>query len=107
MSQDIQALSTEVDTDMKYRSDHSLIYFRFNLFKGERERGYWKFNTSLLKDKNYISLIKSTVDENIKRYIVPDDQSERSQTKFLVNDQLFFETLKIEIRGKTISYSSF
>ncbi len=66
-----------------------------------------KFNTSLLKDNDYISLIKTTWDENIRNYVVPDDQSKRSQKTFLVSDLLFFETLEMGTRGKTISYPSF
>ena len=31
---------------------------------------------------------------------------DNSDLQFKINDQLFFETLLMEIRGKTISYSS-
>ena len=44
-----------------YRSDHSGILLDLTLNENERGRGYWKFNNSLLKDQNYIKLVKDTL----------------------------------------------
>ena len=41
-----------------YRTDHSGITLKLKLIDSERGRGYWKFNNTLLKDKDYVSLIK-------------------------------------------------
>ena len=97
-----------------YRTDHSLvtIVLRKNEFK--RDRSFWKFNNSLLRDKIYIEQIKKLICDVKKQYAVPvyDLNSESfnlipaKDIQFTVPDQLFFETLLMEIRGKTISYSS-
>ena len=36
-----------------YRTDHSGVYIKIKLQDNERGKGYWKFNNSLLKDKDY------------------------------------------------------
>ncbi len=60
-------------------------------------------NTSLLRDENYIKLIENTIKQNIEKYA---DQGENPDITFIINDQLFMETLKMEIRKSTIQYSS-
>jgi hypothetical protein len=37
----------------------------------------------------------------------PEDNENMFDIKFSIDDQLFWETLKIMLRGKTISYSTF
>ena len=64
---------------------------------------------SLLKDTNYVTTVKTVIDDTINLYkinnnnnnTVPDDN-----IQFTINDQLFLETLLIMIRGETIKYSS-
>ena len=95
-----------------YRSDHSIVTVCLKRDKvNERCRSYWKFNNSLLYDKKYIELVKKSILETKKQYAVPlynfDNLCSVSNEDihFLINDQLFFETLLLEIRGKTISYA--
>ena len=79
------------------------------LNENERGRGYWKFNNSLLKDQNYIKLVKDTISEVIQTYS-PNNSSgnvENQPTEFSITDQLFLETLLLIIRGTAIKYSSF
>ena len=97
-----------------YRSDHSIV----TLFLGkdrqnERSRPLWKFNNSLLYDKCYIDLVKKCIHDVKMQYAVPlynldnlDDISNEN-IHFVIDDLLFFETLLLEIRGKTISYSCY
>ena len=73
----------------------------------KRSKQYWKFNNSLLKDTNYIMMIKQLIDD--QKYALPvynfdkiDDICDEI-IEFQINDQLFFEVLLMEIRGKTIS----
>ena len=82
--------------------------------KFKKERSYWKFNNSLLHDKDYINQIKQLIIEIKRRYAadiqlyegtieeIPNDQ-----LQFSINDQLFLEVLLMEIRGNSISYASF
>ena len=93
-----------------YRTDHSGITLDlvFN-YANERGRGYWKFNNSLLKDKNYIQIVKDTISEVKSTYTTNNNNEipNVEQTEFSINDQLFLETLLLMIRGSTIKYSSF
>ena len=101
------------DISSGYRSDHSIVSVCLNINEIERGRGYWKFNNSLLKDIEYVNLVKSTIEKVIKQYAVTPYNLENIMTihpsdlNFVINDQLFFDMLLLEIRGKTISYSSF
>lgn len=106
VSSDIMALTKKNEIKPGYRSDHSII--SIHLLKSEegRGKGFWKFNTSLLKDPAYPPLIKNTIKENIQRYAIADEDLCNPEVKFNIKDQLFFETLKMEIRKITIKYSS-
>ena len=79
----------------------------------KRDRPFWKLNNSLLKDKSYIKAIKELVEDIKHQYSVILYEPEEiknipaKDVQFNISDQLFFETLLMEIRGKTISYASF
>ena len=96
-----------------YRSDHSIVTIEIQRENSVRQRQFWKFNNSLLKDKDYIALIKKVILEIKKQYAVIIYNQDEIQNisdeliEFSINDQLFLETLLMEIRGKTISYASF
>ena len=96
-----------------YRSDHSLVTVTLKKKEFKRDRTFWKFNNSLLKDKEYLMTIKNVIETTKKQYanIVysPDKINTigADEIQFTVSDQLFFETLLMEIRGKTISYASY
>ena len=53
-------------------SDHSGIILKVGFQKFQRGRGFWKFNSSLLKDKNYVSLIKSTIKRVVAQYAIKE-----------------------------------
>ena len=73
---------------------------------GSRGRGFWKFNTSLLHDSVYLEMIRRTVQQVTEQYALPNQELTSKHVKFSIDDQLFFETLKMEIRGNSIAYSS-
>ena len=106
ISSDILALTNYTGIKPGYRSDHSIIQLQLNITKDNRGKGFWKFNTSLLKDIEYITLIKQIIHENVTRYAAPNQTVANHEILFNISDQLFFETLKMEIRKVTISYSS-
>ena len=99
-----------------YRTDHSLIATTLGHNKKKKNRTFWKFNNSLLKDPNYVAKVKEVI-KSTKTQYADNNQSESNDTeiedipnsniKFNISDQLFLETLLMEIRGKTIAYSSF
>ena len=97
-----------MDTNINpgYRTDHSSILLKLKFINNERGLGYWKFNNSLLKNKDYIKLVKDTIQEVKDTYKTNDEQATYN-TEFSINDQLFLETLLMVIRGNTIQFSSF
>ena len=91
-----------------YRTDHSGITLKLKLLESERGKGYWKFNNTLLKDNEYVTLIKNTIEDVKKTYVNNgnDVNIANDEIQFNINDQLFLETLLMMIRGNTIKYSS-
>ena len=95
--------------------DHALVTISLRKNEFKRDRPFWKFNNSLLRDKKYIEQIKELINTIKQQYALPvyNIHSEHfngipsSDIQFTIPDQLFFETLLMEIRGKTISYSSY
>ena len=97
---------------MSYRSAHSLTLLDLNFTEIKRGKCLWKFNISLLYDIDYINSINEKIEDIILQYCLPIYNQEfvvnmeRSQIQFVINDQLFIETLLMAIREKTISFSS-
>ena len=96
-----------------YRSDHNIITLELRkpTFQ-EKPSSYWKFNNSLLKEVNYVSIVKSCIFDVKKQYslLVYDQENlgsiPNSELQLQISDQLFFEMLLLEIRGKSISYAA-
>jgi len=59
-----------------------------------------------LRDEEYIKIVKDCIDEVIGQCKTEDNEN-MFDIKFSIDDQLFWETLKIMLRGKIISYSAF
>lgn len=96
-------------------TDHSIVSLTIDFSQFTRGKGFWKFNNSLLKDTNYIDIVKSTFKRVTRQYSLnehPDEywndiQPTDLQTENLcINPQLFFDVLLMEVRGETIKYSS-
>ena len=75
-------------------SDHRGVIVQIRLVKIDRGPGYWKMNNALLKERNYLDLINSTIDNFI----------ESEQNSNISND-LKWELLKLDIKETTINYS--
>lgn len=103
----------DVCIDPGYRSDHSFVVLSLNKECLVRDRPFWKFNNGLLKDMDYVQEIKKIISDVKKQYAVPVynfdclDSVNDQLLSFQISDQLFLETLLMEIRGKTISYATF
>ena len=81
-----------------YRTDHSIIYLTIYTKVCQRGKGFWKLNVSLLYDSVYVKLVKEEI-HNVKiLYYTKNNE---------VDPQTYFKMLKLNIRGKTISYSSY
>ena len=112
ISSEMLSVVHNVDILPGYRTDHSLISLTLNLNKINRGPSYWKFNNCLLKNEGFVSQIKKTIKNTVLLYArntIEFDRNDRvvGECEFTINDQLFFETLLMMIRGEAISYGSF
>ena len=110
-----------------YRTDHSGVILKLDFYEQARGKGYWKFNNSLSKDKNYIKIVKDTINEVLSLHVKEtngglknnnnnnnsngsmnnNNNSNYHNKEFIINDQLLLETILMMIRGETIKYSSY
>ena len=95
-----------------YRSDHSPVEITISLDSFIRGRGTWKFNNSLLKNKDYLNLINQIIDEEKEKYCVPIYnptyiKENFNDIFFTIDADLFLEILFLRIRGETIKFASF
>ena len=105
-------LFTEIENaniESGYRTDHSAVDIILKFQKHCKGKSYWKFNNSLLKDPNYITVVKETIKVTKRQYSYQPNSNDIPLTELQlnINDQLFFDTLLMEIRGKTIAYASY
>ena len=98
------------DIEPGHRTDHSAVTITFRFTERARGKTFWKFNSSLLKDREYVRKIKESIKETKLKYaknvdslgVVHDDNIE-----FQIDDQLLFEFMLMDIRSVTISYATF
>ena len=104
-----------------YRTDRSGVTLHLHLNKNDRGRSYWKVNNSLLKDREYIQLVKKVIVDVTNTYRVNNNQQHRenlnnnnendddntdNENAYAINDQLLLEMILLGTRGETIKYSS-
>ena len=112
VSEDLSNYITDAKILSGYRTDHSAVSIEIKLTEATRGRGHWKFNNTVLKEQAYVNQIKQVIEDTIRRYAVVPYNFENilniplSDICFRISDQLFLETLMMEIRSKTISYSA-
>ena len=71
-----------------------MITLNFSLHSNPRGPGFWKLNTSLLTEIDYVNQIKSVIQETQNEY--KDDES--------VNPSLLWEMIKLKVREKSLLY---
>lgn len=76
-----------------YRTDHSLISINFIPNDNKRGKGLWKLNCSLLRDIDYINLIKNTINRC-------------KEINHEANPNLLWDTIKMSVRGESIKYGT-
>ena len=75
-------------------SDHSLITLTINIDNTpQRGRGFWKLNSSLMYDRQYVELVKSTINTYNEQY------------NYLPDKGLKWELIKMEIRTATVRFA--
>ena len=76
-----------------YLSDHSNIHVKFKTVNNVKGLGFWKFNCTLLQDREYIAMVKNVIDDTVKNNSEADPGWK-------------WETIKLAIRSKSIQYAS-
>ena len=75
-----------------FRTDHSIVVMKISIDFPKRGPGYWKFNTFLLRDRDYLLKINKLIDIELAR------QAKSYREKW--------QLLKLAIRGTTLQYAS-
>ena len=72
-----------VTYEQSVKTDHRAIYMVVDLNYVERGRGYWKFNTSLLQDKEFVEIMNKEIDRSINttQHLKPQERWERLKEK--------------------------
>ena len=103
--------STEIEPSLQ--SDHSIITLNISFSIFSHKSGLWKHNNSLLSDIVYVQEINKKIDDIKLQYALPIYNHQNineipdSELQFTISDQLFLETLLMELRGKSISCGSY
>ena len=68
ISHNLYPFVTDTNIISSYRTDHSLISLKFNLTNQQKCNTYWKFNNSLLGDKEYVRIVKEVIFNVVQQY---------------------------------------
>ena len=94
ISNSLQDIITHAGFFAALSTDHSPVTISISKSKNcIHGHGFWKFNSSLLSDQNYVTKTKSLI------------QTFHSNQNLILNAQLKWELLKYKIRKFTINYS--
>ena len=61
VSQSLTCNVTNADILAGFKTDHSLVTIKLALHSNPRGPGFWKLNTSLLSEEEYVNQIKTTI----------------------------------------------
>ena len=88
--------TSEADIIPGYKTDHSMITLQISLRSSKRGRGFWKLNTSLLKDIEYVNRIKLIINRTKEEYA--NDET--------VDPSLLWEMVKMKVREESIKFGA-
>ena len=96
MSDDLLSLDPKIEILPSYKSDHNPIVLTFIKSRQNRGKGLWKFNNDLLKNQDFISMIKEEIFLIKSIYALPIYDPEFIQSnsgdslELNISDTLFF-----------------
>jgi hypothetical protein len=102
----------DADIHVGYRSDQSSISVKLEFRTEVKNTIFWKFNSTLLKDKKYVEAINNVITQIKEQYAILVYNREKIETvpdeelELVISDQLFLDTLLMEIRKKTMEYAA-
>ena len=71
ISRPMTPLIRKCEISNSFRSDHAIISIVIDSCQERKGNGLWKFNTSLLKDEDYIRKVKNVIAQTVRQYVVP------------------------------------
>ena len=115
VSENLTPYVDKTSIDFSAYTDHSIISLTIDFSKVKQGKGFFKYNNSLLKNIEYVDIIKKVFRRVTMQYAhndydldfwtgIPVNQLQYLDIK--INPQLFFEVLLCEIRGETIQFST-
>ena len=112
VSEHLSALCVKQKITPGYRTDHNMISIEMKIPASSHGPGLWKFNESLLKDDKYIEIVKECINKTIEQYALPvysacflTEVSNYKDISFQIEDDLFYETLLMMIRGESVKFA--
>ena len=97
VSQCTSCNSINTDIAPGYKTDHSLVTLQISTHNNMRgQLGFWKLNTSFLKDEEYIKKIQSIITQTKDEYALDNT----------VTPNLLWEMIKMKIRETLIEFGS-
>ena len=94
VSDDLFSLMKTTSVIPGYRTDHSAVMFTYSACLGKRGRGYWKFNSQLLRDREYVNKVKNCIKDTTVEYYLSGDNENLLDVRFKCDDQLFSRFLR-------------
>ena len=86
---------TNSDILTGFKTDHSLVTIKLALHSNPRGPGFWKLNTSLLEEDEYVKQIKKIIKAVQEEY----------QEDNTVNAALSWEMIKLKVREQSMMYA--
>ena len=112
ISDNVVSFVENADIEYGYRTDHSMILLQLKFGQKIKTNTFWKFNSSLLKDKAYLDEINNEIKHIKQEYGASPYARDAIDTIPLVNlhltvpDDVFLDFLLMKIRSKTIGYAT-
>ena len=93
VSDNLQQILDSVRVIPGFRTDHSILHTKLRFCKEKKGAGYWKLNTSLLKNIEYV---------NAMNRLIEIELGQNNELKKKVK----WEVFKVAIRGSSIQFAS-
>ena len=110
ISEELLSITKNFKIGNKYRTDHSIISFELTISKNKKGPGIWKFNNDLLKNKDFIKMVKREINIHKRIYAATPYNPDYIETvshgfETMIGPLLFWETLLVTLRGEIIRFA--
>ena len=111
-SEELLSIISKAKIEPKWKADHAPVSIKINVTKQQRGKVVWKFNNSLLIDKEFKPFILKEIEKLKSIYAAtpyhPDfiTQIPNKDLQLNITYTLFWDTLMTVLRGEIIAFSS-